>query len=91
MAQHMALCDASMLYIPSPSENLYYSTETWTELRSVLRNYVHKNKSVESSTENIVTTEPNVLPETNQAEIKRRRYTAYMSDLGKNSNTICKE
>ena len=79
--------EPSLLY-ESPEIN---STETWTELRSVLRNYVHKNKSVESSTENIVTTEPNVLPETNQAEIKRRRYTAYMSDLGKNSNTICKE
>ena len=30
-----------------------------------------------------VTTQPNILPETNKTEIKRRRYTAYMSDLGK--------
>ena len=56
-------------------------------MRSFLRNYVHKNNSVETSTINHdvtdVTTQPNVLPETNKTEIKRRRYTAYMSDLGK--------
>ena len=66
------------------------------DLRSVLRNYVRKNKAVvensrhhegekpKKSKENIVAAETDVvLPETHEAEIKRRRYTAYMSDLGK--------
>ena len=72
--------EASLLY--ESSEN--NSTKSWKELRSFLRNYVHKNNSVETSTiDHDVTTQPNVLPETNKTEIKRRRYTAYMSDLGK--------
>ena len=73
------------------------STKTWMDLRSVLRNYVRKNKAVvensrhhegenlpKKSIENVVAAETDVvLPETHEAEIKRRRYTAYMSDLGK--------
>ena len=71
------------------------------DLRSVLRNYVRKNKAVvensqhhegekpKKSKENIVAAETDVvLPETHEAEIKRRRYTAYMSDLGKKYNNF---
>ena len=63
------------------------------DLRSVLRNNVRKNKFVgntheenlpKKSQENVVAEADVVLPETHEAEIKRRRYTAYMSDLGKN-------
>ena len=72
------------------------------DLRSVLRNYVRKNKAVvenirhhegenlpKKSKENVVAAETDVvLPETHEAEIKRRRYTAYMSDLGKKYNNF---
>ena len=64
------------------------------DLRSVLRNNVRKIKFVgnthheenlpKKSQENVVAEADVVLPETHEAEIKRRRYTAYMSDLGKN-------
>ena len=84
--------DANLLYETSDLK----SVKTWRTIRSILRNYVTNHKDVAEKNDNKVHPESGdhqdkkrndvseldaQHPETREEEIKRRRYTAYMSDL----------
>ena len=80
--------DANLLYETSDLK----SVKTWRTIRSILRNYVTNHKSVAETNDKVHPKSGDHQdeqedesdaqhPETREKEIKRRRYTAYMSDL----------
>ena len=78
--------EASLLYESLDTK----TTKTWRDVRSVLRNYVRNHKSTgevklevkeDSSASKSNSNVEKDMPEIREEELKRRRYTAYMSDL----------